>query len=115
MSFVHFSAQIEHHSINVVSLQILRLRACTELLLQIFLWDIYNTAEVLQVESLMNNGGASVLFICCVDTDTVAALLMGSRRQVVFHNTQYIIHYICSTLDPRAITFTFGFIFNCGY
>lgn len=117
MSFLHYSAQIEHHSINVVSLQILRLMACTELLLQIFLWDIYNTAEVLQVESLMNNGGASVfiLFICCVDTDTVAALLMGPRPQAVFHNTQYIIHYICSTLDPRAITFTLGFIFNSGY
>lgn len=69
---------VEHHNINAMPLQILHLMACPELL-QIFLWDIYNTAEVLQVESLMNNGDASVLFICCVDTDTVAALLMGPR------------------------------------
>lgn len=47
-------------------------------LLQALLWDIYNTAEVLQVESSMNNGGASVLLSCCADTDTVAALLMGT-------------------------------------
>lgn len=40
---------------------------------------LYNTAEVLQVESPMNNGKAAVSFICCVDTDTVAALLMGPR------------------------------------
>lgn len=41
--------------------------------------ETYNAAEVLQVESLMNNAGVCVLFICCVDTDTVAALLMGPR------------------------------------
>lgn len=69
---------VEHHNISVESPQIVYLMACSELL-QIFLWDSYNTAEVLQVESLMNNGEASVLFVCCVDTDTVAALLMGSR------------------------------------
>ena len=39
---------------------------------QTFLWDIFNTAEALQVEPVMNNEGTSVLFICCVDTDTVA-------------------------------------------
>lgn len=47
--------------------------------LRAFLWDIYNTAEVLQVESSMNNGGTSVLLSCCADTDTAAALLMGAR------------------------------------
>lgn len=69
-------APLVEHDINVVPLQILHLMACTELL-QIFQWDAYNTPEVLQVKSLMNNGDAGVLFICCVDTDTVAALLMG--------------------------------------
>lgn len=57
--------------------------------LRAFLWDIYNTAEVLQVESSMNNGGASVLLSCCADTDTVAALLMGARdlaRELPFFN-----------------------------
>lgn len=79
MSLLYYSAKIEHHNINIVSLHILHLMACRELLLQVFLWDIYNAAELLQVESLMNNGGASVLFICCVDMDTVAALLMGTK------------------------------------
>lgn len=48
-------------------------------LLQIFLWEMYNITEVLQVESLMNNGETSLLFICCADTDTVAALLIELR------------------------------------
>lgn len=81
MSYLYYSTcvlapLVENHNIIVVPLQILHLMARAE---QIFLWDAYNTAEVLQVESLMNNGDASVLFICCVDTDTVAALLMGPR------------------------------------
>lgn len=72
--------QLQQHNIyaHVVPLQILHVAVFTELL-RAFLWDIYNTAEVPQVESVMNNGDADVLCICCVDTDSVAALLMGQR------------------------------------
>lgn len=88
-SCFHNISPMEHLrcSLVLMSLQTLPLMACTELLLQIFLWDIYNTAEMLQVESLMNNGSTSV-FICCVDTDTIAALLMFPRLsgEVAFFN-----------------------------
>lgn len=40
---------------------------------------LYNVAVGLQVGSLINNAEASVLFMSCVDTDTVAALLMELR------------------------------------
>lgn len=66
------------HNVYVVPLQILHRVVSTELL-HAFLWDTYNTAEVLQVETLVNNGDADVLCIFCVDTDSVAALLMGLR------------------------------------
>lgn len=57
------SSVVEHRDINVVPR--LLLMACTEPFLQTFLWDIYNTAEVLQVESLMNNGDACVYHLLC--------------------------------------------------
>lgn len=68
----------EHHDISVVPTRILHLMACAELQ-QVILWETYNIAKVLQEESLMNNGEGSVLFMSCVDTDTVAALLIGLR------------------------------------
>lgn len=69
---------VEHHDISVVRLQIVHLMA-RKALRQIFLWDTHSTAEVLQVACLMNNGEANVLFICCVDTDIVVALLIELR------------------------------------
>lgn len=74
----------------------------------------------------MNNGDASVLFICCADTDTAAALLMGARLSeevavftLIFINQyrkkslklffpQYTPHYTFTALDPWATIFTLG-------
>lgn len=63
---------------SAAPLQILHLMACTESCYGAHTVQ-YNTAEVLQVESLINNGEASVLFMSCVGTVTVAALLMELR------------------------------------
>lgn len=72
--------RVERHITVSTTTHIVRIVARTAPL-QIFLWDRYNPAEVLQLELLMNNGG--VLFVRCVDTDTVAALLMGPRHIAV--------------------------------